>query len=173
MIMSTNNVTANAMQERRKDIPTSVIFDAHVAANKAGETIDGLVKRITDAVGIVLHGEEDKKSFIAVLNVRRSNIKKRIEGEFQAERTDLEKKLQEAIASTGEASEESNGIRKELRELDKSETTMLSVFDLARRGRTGDRPGMSFRSLLADAVLKSVTPSDSAPADSVADITVE
>lgn len=163
-----SNVTTNAMQERRKDIPTSVIFDAHVAANKAGETIDGLVKRITDATGIVLHGEKERESFIAVLNVRRSNIKKRIEGEFQAERTDLEKKLKETIEATGEASEESNAIRKELRELDKSEVTMLSVFDLTRRGRTGDKPGMSFRSLLADAVLK-----NSAPADSVADITVE
>lgn len=164
---------ANTVQERRKDIPTSVIFDAHVAAHKAGETIEGLVQRITDATGIVLHGEQDRESFIAVLNVRRSNIKKRIEGEFRAERTDLEQKLQEAIATTGEASDKSNTIRKELRELDKSEATMLSVFDLARRGRSGDKPGMSFRSMLADAVLKNAKPIASTPADSVADITVE
>lgn len=159
---------ANAVQGRRQDISTSLIFEAHVASHQAGETIDGLVTRISEQTGITFKDENDRKGFIAVLNVRRSNIRKKIEGEFQAERTDLEKNLTSAIATHGEASAEANAVRADIRELAKSEATMLSVLELARRGRTGDKPGMSFRSLLANAVLKNAS-----PADNVDDIDVE
>lgn len=177
--MSTNNVAAvAAVATRRQDIPTSLIFEAHVAANQAGETIDGLVTRISKQTGITFKDENDRKGFIAVLNVRRSNIRKKIEGEFQAERTDLEKNLASAITAHGEASTEANAVRADIRELAKTEASMLSVLELARRGRTGDKPGMSFRSLLANAVLKSVSPADATsadatPADNVNDIDVE
>ena len=176
--MSNANAVA-AVATRRPDISGQLVFDAHVAANAAGETIDGLVKRITDATGIVLHNEEEKKSFIAVLNVRRSNMKKKLEGEFQAERSDMEKALTDTINVHGDASQEANDIRAKIRELNKTEKTTLSVLELNRRGRTGDQPGMSLRAMLTNSILKhhakpvDASPADATPADNVNDIDVE
>lgn len=145
--MSTNNAAAAPAVDtkRNADISTAILLRCQVQSFNAGETIDGLILRLEKETGITGIN-------VASLNVRRSQTKAKLVGEWNAQRTDLTKKLAEAIATSGEASDEANEVRALIRGLDKKESTYLKTFKLARKGRTGDRPGMSLDDMLTDII---------------------
>lgn len=140
------NTVVQTEAKRNADISTAILLRCQVQSFNAGETIDGLIARLEKETGITGIN-------IASLNVRRSQTKARLVGEWTAQRTDFGKKLAEAIAINGEASNEANEVRALIRGLDKKEATYLKTFKLARKGRTGDRPGVSLDNMLTDIIL--------------------
>lgn len=144
------NATIQTETKRNADISTAVLLRCQVQSFNAGETIDGLILRLEKETGITGIN-------VASLNVRRSQTKAKLVGEWAAQRTDLTKKLAEAIATSGEASDEANEVRALIRGLDKKEATYLKTFKLARKGRTGDRPGMLLDDMLTDIILEEMT----------------
>lgn len=141
-----NNVVSSA---RSRDVSSAELYAATVAVKREGGTIDDLMQRIDGAAWLAM-SDEEKNARRASINVRRSNMLKRLQGEFQAERTDLENRLQSLGADTGD---ECNAIREELRTLAKNEKSMVEACKLSRKSRTGDNPTVSLRSLLTDAIL--------------------
>lgn len=145
-----NNINA-ATPTRSRDVSAKELYSHTIAVRKEGGTIDDLMQRIDgDAWSAMSDDEKDARR--ASINVRRSNMLKRLQGEFQAERTELETKLAACGAGTDEAA---NAIREELRTLAKSESVMVESLKLARKSRTGDSAAVSLRSLLSDAILES------------------
>lgn len=131
--------------KRNADISSDVLLRCQVQSFKAGETIDGLIARLEKETGITGINRES-------LNVRRSQTKAKFVGEIAAKRSKIMERLDVAIATHGEASTEANNVRTELRELNQREQSYLKTFKLARKGRTGDRPGMSMDELLTDII---------------------
>ena len=158
MTNATNAAAIQTEAKRNADISTAILLRCQVQSFNSGETIDGLISRLERETGITGIN-------VASLNVRRSQTKAKLIGEFNAQRTDLTKKLADAIASSGEASDEANEVRAELRALTAKESAYLKTFKLNRKGRTGDRPGMSLDDMLTDIIHEEMV--DDSGADSV------
>lgn len=134
---------------RNADVTSKVLLANQFAVHKEGGTIDDLMRRI-DGERWDAMTDEERNARRASMNVRRSTLLKRLKGEFQAERTDLENELSACGAGTDDFA---NEIRERIRTLNNVEATKCSTFELSRRGRTGEVSGVSLRDLLDDIVL--------------------
>lgn len=144
--MNTNN---NNIQTRARDVSRAEFLSAAAKTQRKGGTIDDLIRRI-DGDAWDTMTDDERTARRASVSVRLCQERKRLAGEFQAERTELERQLQACGAGTDDAA---NAIRESIRALNHAETTNIEALSFARRSRLGGSSAVSSRDLLAQAIL--------------------